>query len=93
MKALKENLERKMGRIVLTEDPLTTRNKGYLEHILRMMGNHIYLNAIQVNSIGGNFGVPSNSNDEPIGKYLPGGVIIRARYSISDLRSRYAQLY
>ena len=79
-------------KIILTEDPLTTNNVDFLEEILSKSDGRRYLNAVQLGSLGGNFGEFSDSDSEPINEYLPGGKVIRARYSVDDIRERYNQL-
>lgn len=76
-------------RIILTEDPLFTKNINLLEKILMSNKGRKYLIAIQFGSLGGNYGIFTNSDSEPINEYLPGGVIIRQRYSIKRIKQRY----
>jgi len=78
--------------IVLVESPLTSTNINYLDEILRKADGYLYLNAVQQGSLGGNYGIPGDSADKPLNTYLPGGIIIRARYTITDIRERYNKL-
>ena len=63
-------ITKKQEKLVLIDNPLTTKNRKFLEDILDTMNGYKYLNAVQYGSFGGNFGIPSNSKKEPIGKYL-----------------------
>jgi len=87
-----KNQTNKNGRIILTEDPLTTEDINLLEEILSKVNGRQYLNAVQFGSLGGNYGIPSDSDKEPLNEYLPGGVVIRMRYNINEIRERYNKL-
>ena len=80
------------GKIVLVDDPLLAEDCEFLEQIIKKSEGKRYLNAVQYCSIGGNFGVPTDDASQPVNTYLPGGVIIRKRYSVSEIVERYNAL-
>ena len=82
-------MEKIKKRIVLTEYPLTTRNKKFLEDILNAAAGYESINAVLCGTPPVGFAVPSNSNKEPLNEYLPGGIIIRARYRVDDICTHY----
>jgi hypothetical protein len=82
----------KKPKIILVDDPLTTNNVPFLEELLSKVNGNKYLNAVQFGSLGGNYGIPSNSDEEPLNEYLAGGRVIRARYDVEKIRERYQQL-
>lgn len=77
--------------VYLSEDPCSTNKKAFLEEVLEACKGYRYLNAIQSGSIGVSLGVPTNTCDK-IGHFLPGGIIIRARYDVETIRRRYHSL-
>ena len=87
-----KNKTNKKGRIVLIDDPLMTKDINLLEEILSKTNGKQYLNAVQFGSLGGNYGIFSDSNKEPLNEYLPGGIVIRKRYDVNEIRKRYNKL-
>ncbi|MDP4012031.1 MAG: hypothetical protein Q8R00_00275 [Candidatus Nanoarchaeia archaeon] len=79
--------------IYLRENPLESNDLGYLEKILQICEGFNYFNVVH-HAIG--FGnpraMPSVTDEDQIGKRLEGGITIRARYSVSDIREHYEKL-
>jgi hypothetical protein len=78
--------------LVLTEDPLTSKNVPYLEEILAISEGYKYLEAVQTPPYWSSVGMPTNSQDNPINTRLPGGRIVRYRYSVSSIREHYREI-
>ena len=78
--------------MILTEDPLTTRDRVLLEKVLSFAKDAPYLEAVQYASLGGNFVFRAYNEQDPINEYLPGGIIIRARYKVNDIRDHYENI-
>ncbi|NQU78356.1 hypothetical protein HQ545_01165 [Candidatus Woesearchaeota archaeon] len=89
---VQKNPIKKNVRIVLIDDPLTTNNEAFLEDILSKANGCKYLDAVQFGSLGGNYGIPTDSDKEPLNKHLAGGMVIRARYEFEEIRERYREL-
>lgn len=75
--------------ILLVEDPIQTRNVPFLEDILRVAAGCHYLEAVQIPPYWRNVGVPMNSAETPLNIHLPGGKVVRQRYLVSDIETRY----
>ena len=79
----------KYGRdIYLPENPLKSADLNYLEKILLACDGFNYLNAVHHAGLGGVTGMPSVTED-PINEHLPGGIIIRRHYLVSDILEHY----
>lgn len=78
--------------ILLIEDPTKTKDPSFLEEVLRVAAGYQYLEAVQAPPYWRNVGVPMNSAETPLNMNLPGGRVVRQRYLVSDIESRYRHL-
>ena len=85
-------LKERPKKLVLVEDPMTTKDMGLLEKILELTKNFRYLDVVQYGPMWRNLGVPSNTDKEPLDEYLPGGRIIRVKYIVKEIIDRYQRL-
>lgn len=80
-------------RMPLPNNPLKSDDLGYLEKILEACEGFKYLNVLHPScSWGKPFGRPSLTDQDSMGTYLPGESVIRARYSVADIKDRYETL-
>jgi len=79
--------------LVLIEDPLVSKNIPYLEEILALADGYRFLEAVQTPPYWTNKGVPTNTQETPLNTYLPGGKIVRSRYSVDSIRAHYQSLF
>jgi hypothetical protein len=78
--------------MILTEDPLRTRNVPYLEELLRISAGYKYVEAVQTPPFWSSTAVPTNSDENTLNKKLEGGRIVRYRYEVSDIEKQYQSL-
>jgi len=75
----------------LRESLLETNNINFLEEILKASKGFSHVNITQYPPMWIGF-VELSDKKEPIGEHLPGGRIIRKRYSILEIKARYDAL-
>lgn len=78
--------------ITLVEDPLKTSNILFLEEILKSVNGYRFIEDVQMPPYWASVCVPTNSDHRPLNKYLPGGIIVRCRYSVEKIREHYQRL-
>ncbi len=78
--------------ITLIEDPLKTRNIFFLEEILKSAKGYRFIEDVQMPPYWTSVCAPTNTDRRPLNKYLPGGIIVRCRYSVASIREHYHRL-
>lgn len=81
------------ARFPLPSNPLESNDLGYLEKIINACEGFEFLNVIHhAHGYGGSIGMPSLTDADHMGKYLTGGKMIVARYSVEEIKTRYETL-